>query len=147
MPRPLSLAAALLVLATAAAAQDPGVQGNWLTPGGAVVRIGPCATEPGAICATLVKSEPDSPSTVDGQNPDPAKRTRKLCGLEIGYGFHLTDPTHADNGHLYDPKSGKTYSGVMSSNGDQLDLRGYIGIKAFGRTETWTRTSASAVCQ
>ena len=125
-------------------AQDKGIQGNWRTPGKAVVRIAPCGPE---FCATLLQLEPDAPTRVDDMNPDPANRTRKLCGLQIGYGFHLTDPNHADGGHLYDPKSGKTYKGAITSDGDNLDLRGYIGIKAFGRSEQWTRlTSPVSVC-
>jgi uncharacterized protein (DUF2147 family) len=60
--------------------------------------------------------------------------------LQIGRGFHLADSSHADGGQLYDPKSGKTYSGSMASDGDSLKLRGYVGIKLFGRTEVWTRT-------
>ena len=64
-------------------------------------------------------------------------------GLEIGRGFRLTDPAHAEDGTLYDPKSGKTYHGVMESAGDKLKLRGYVGIKALGRTEVWTRENGS----
>ena len=119
------------------AAKDQGVLGNWREPGGSVIRIGPCG---GFICATLAVVKP--PASYDGNNPDPALRTRKLCGLAIGYGFHLTDPAHADGGQLYDPKTGKTYRGDMTSQGDTLKLRGYVGIRAFGRTEVWTRVSA-----
>ena len=101
-----------------------------------MVRVAACGSE---FCATLVQLSPDTPSYVDGENPDKAKRSRKLCGLQIGYGFELVDPTHAENGHVYDPQSGKTYHGSMTSHGDTLSLRGYIGVKAFGRTETWKR--------
>ncbi len=138
MLRLSALTVMFLGLFATASAQDKGVRGNWRTPGGAVVQIAPCGTE---LCATLLQSEPDAPVTVDTENPDPAKRDRKLCGLQIGYGFQITDADHADGGHLYDPKSGKTYRGAMTSDGDKLSLRGYIGIKAFGRTETWSRTS------
>lgn len=133
----------LLGLASFAAAQDRGVSGvvgSWRTPGGAIVRVAPCGAD---VCATLLQLEPGAPTRLDTNNPDPAQHTRKLCGLQIGYGFHLADPAHADDGHLYDPKSGKTYKGAMTSAGDQLDLRGYVGIKAFGRSEHWTRTSQS----
>lgn len=145
MPRlPLLASPFLLAIALTAPAQTSGVRGDWRTPGGAVVRIAPCG---GDLCATLLKLEPNAPTRFDSNNPDSALHTRKLCGLQIGYGFHLTDPNHADDGHLYDPKSGKTYRGTMSSSGDKLDLRGYIGIKAFGRTEVWTRTTQqSAPC-
>ncbi len=126
----------LIFLGTALAQQDKGIGGVWRTPGGAAVRIAPCSA---GFCATLLRLEPNVSERFDGENPDPAKRTQKLCGLRIGYGFHLNDPTHADDGYLYDPKNGKTYRGTMTSNGDKLSLRGYVGIKLFGRTETWTR--------
>lgn len=31
----------------------------------------------------------------------------------------------------------------MTAEGDVLHLRGYLGIKLFGRTETWTRLPAT----
>ncbi len=136
MPRTAFLLALLLSPLPTAVAQGKGVNGMWRTPGGATVRIAPCGQE---VCATLLQLEPNAPQ-FDTRNPDPAQHTRKLCGLRIGYGFHLADPNHAEDGHLYDPKSGKTYKGVMTSDGDKLDLRGYVGIKAFGRSEKWTRT-------
>lgn len=114
-----------------------GVRGNWRTPGGAIVHVANCG---GDVCATLLQLEPNAPVRTDTKNPDRAKVGQPLCGLQIGYGFHPVDPDHAEDGRLYDPKSGKTYRGTMSSSGDHLDLRGYIGLKAFGRTEQWTRT-------
>lgn len=143
MPRTSFLTTLFLAVLPFAHAQSSGnskgVRGDWRTPGGAVIRVDSCGSD---LCATLVQLEPNSPTRFDSQNPDAAKHTRKLCGLQIGYGFHLADPDHAEDGHLYDPKSGKTYKGSMASDGNTLDLRGYVGIKAFGRTERWSRLSA-----
>ena len=64
-----------------------------------------------------------------------------------GTGFKLKDADHGVNGRIYDPETGKTYKSEMSSEGNTLSLRGYIGFKALGRSETWKRTSAeSATC-
>ncbi len=120
-----------------------GVEGQWREPTGSVISVAPCGVD---VCATLIAISPSTPYTVDGQNPDAAKKTRPLCGLRIGTGFHSAGPDKADGGSLYDPKSGKTYHGTMTAEGDTLSLRGYIGIKAFGRTEKWTRTSAVQTC-
>lgn len=128
----------LTFFCTVKAQDHAGVSGDWREPGGSVVRVAPCGD---AICARLVKLSDSAPSQVDGHNPDPAKRSRPLCGVQIGSGFHPTGPDHADDGQLYDPKSGKTYHGEMTSSGDTLKLRGYVGIKVFGRTESWTRVS------
>ena len=122
-------------------AQEPSsVLGDWREPGGSVIHIARCGED---VCASLIKVSPAAGASLDVNNPDTAKRSTPLCGLQIGYGFHLTSPDHADDGHLYDPKSGKTYSGEMTAQGDQLELRGYVGIKAFGRSEEWTRVSAT----
>ena len=120
--------------------QQEGVRGTWRTPGNAVVDISSCGGNTSTVCATLLQLEPNAPTRLDTKNPDASLHNRKLCGLQIGTDFHLTDPDHAEDGHLYDPKSGKTYRGALTAAGNGLDLRGYIGIKAFGRTEHWTRT-------
>ena len=130
------LATIVLCAPLLASAQNERVIGDWQEPGGSVVRVAACG---GDVCAQLVALSPKSPYSVDGQNPDPGKRSRPLCGLTIGYGFHLTAPGHAEGGHLYDPKSGRTYQGEMTAHGDVLELRGYVGIRAFGRSEEWRR--------
>ncbi len=139
----MRLAFAILCLTTLAALAQPprGVQGYWREPTGSVIQISACGHD---LCAAIAALSPRAEEKVDTKNPDPAARNHPLCGLRIGYGFHLIDPTHADGGRLYDPKSGKTYKGTMAAEANQLHLRGYIGIKAFGRSETWTRTDRSA---
>ena len=53
-----------------------------------------------------------------------------------------------EDGEIIDPKSGRTYKSLMNlvegSNGNRLYLRGYVGIKALGRSQTWRRAAASA---
>ena len=123
--------------------QRSGVVGYWQEPQGSVIRIDTCGEN---VCATLVAISPSAPARVDGRNPNPDLRRRSLCGLRIGGGFHLTSADKADGGSLYDPKSGKTYHGIMTAHGDHMDLRGYIGIAVFGRTERWIRTEPVTTC-
>lgn len=135
---------AVVVIAQAIAprhapAQTPGLLGTWHEPGGSMIEIFRCNAD---LCAKLVAVDSHAPSPFDINNPDSAARRHPLCGLQIGYGFHLTGPTQADDGRLYDPRSGKTYHGAMTLEGNTLHLRGYIGLKLFGRSETWTRASA-----
>jgi uncharacterized protein (DUF2147 family) len=139
-----ALLAAALLLCGQLAAQESGVLGFWREPTGSVIHIDHCGPD---ICATLVFVRPNAPSRVDTHNPDPALHARSLCGLRIGQGFHIASPAKAEGGTLYDPKSGKTYRGAMSSTGDQLNLRGYVGLPIFGRSETWTRTIAIETCK
>jgi uncharacterized protein (DUF2147 family) len=127
----------LLALAPASLrAQTSPMLGNWLEPGGAVIQVATCSA---GICLRLISLEPNAPSKVDDQNPDLAKRSRPLCNLEIGSSFHLDNATHASGGTLYDPKSGRTYHGTITLDGNVLRLRGYVGVPLFGRTETWRR--------
>jgi uncharacterized protein (DUF2147 family) len=135
---------ALLSCAAGASSQkhESGIIGYWREPTGSVIEIFNCGSD---VCAKMVAISPTADSKFDGNNPDPKARTLPLCGLQIGYGFHLGDASHADGGRLYDPKSGKTYHGTMTAEGDKLNLRGYVGIKAFGRSETWTRAGRDAI--
>jgi uncharacterized protein (DUF2147 family) len=128
-----------ILLGCAAGAQQLGITGQWNTPAGSVVRVDHCGQQ---ICMWIVVVSKTAPSTVDIYNPDPAKRKRSICGLQIGSGFVLRAPDEARDGTLYDPKTGKTYHGQIKLNGNRLDLRGYVGIPLFGETQTWIRPSA-----
>ena len=44
-------------------------------------------------------------------------------------------------GRILDPTTDKSYKATMKLDGpDQLRVRGYIGIRALGRTQVWRRT-------
>lgn len=115
-----------------------GLVGDWREPGDSVIRIAPCGPK---LCARLVQISPGAPSRTDGHNANVAERARPLCGLEIGTGFQPTGPDRAIEGHLYDPKTGRTYHGEMMREGEVLHLRGYVGFRLFGRTEDWSWVS------
>jgi uncharacterized protein (DUF2147 family) len=102
-----------------------------------VIDVHPCGKD---ICARLVYITPDATMQNDGNNPDATQRSRPLCGLQIGWGFHPADADHAADGFIYDPRSGSSYHGSLTAAGDKLQLRGWAGFRIFGRTETWTRT-------
>jgi len=44
-------------------------------------------------------------------------------------------------GSILDPAKGKTYRSKVTllKGGDELEVRGYIGIEALGRSQTWIR--------
>jgi uncharacterized protein (DUF2147 family) len=54
------------------------------------------------------------------------------------HGFTFKDGSYMD-GTIYDPQSGKTYDCKISLNGNNLKVRGYVGISLFGRTEFFER--------
>jgi uncharacterized protein (DUF2147 family) len=135
------LAACIAVLPLRAqqlAAQTSSVIGNWTEPTGSVLHVDRCADQ---ICLWVIALSKQAAAPTDIYNPDPALRGRQLCGLRIGSGFIPHDATHAIDGTIYDPKSGRTYHGQLTAQGATLDLRGYIGIPLFGRSQTWTRAT------
>ncbi len=134
------LFSSLLFLAVHAEGQTSKLQGYWLEPSGGIIQVASCGAD---LCARIVSfSRKDGPRT-DVNNQDHALRTRSLCALELGAGFVPVSDDRAENGHIYDPKTGKTYTAAMAVEGDVLLLRGYVGIKLFGKTERWLRSSAT----
>lgn len=93
--------------------------------------------------------EPNDPATgtpkVDKNNPDEAMRSTPLRGYRL-----LKDFVYAGNGEwtegtIYDPENGSTYSCVITLKDENtLDIRGYIGVKALGRTDVWKRLQTKA---
>ncbi|HTO17073.1 MAG TPA: DUF2147 domain-containing protein [Edaphocola sp.] len=78
---------------------------------------------------------------VDIHNVKESLRTRPIMGLVLLSGFEKKSNTY-ENGTIYDPKNGKTYSCKITPEGnDKLNIRGFIGISLLGRTTVWTRTT------
>lgn len=77
----------------------------------------------------------------DIENPDPKMRNNEVVGTVILKEFKFTGKAWED-GTIYDPKNGKTYSCIIKSkNANTLEIRGFIGISLLGRTTVWTRTT------
>ncbi len=80
---------------------------------------------------------------VDRENPDPARRTKPILGLQILRDFVYEDGIW-QSGRIYDPENGKDYKCKMTlKSADALDVRGYIGFSFIGRTENWTRVKGT----
>jgi len=152
--RGILMAALLAMLASTASAQQGTVMGTWLTASGkAQVRIAPCPdAKSGPICGTIVALvEPRGPdgtvvapdAATDWRNTDPALRGRKVLGMPLIWGFKKTsDPNTFEDGQIYNGENGKIYNANISLQPDgKLRLRGYVGIAAFGETQTWTRVN------
>jgi uncharacterized protein (DUF2147 family) len=92
------------------------------------------------IVALREPKTPEGKEKTDIHNPDRSKRDRPIIGLVFMSGFSRKSDTRWDNGTIYDPKSGSTYSCFMEFDGpDRIKVRGFIGISLIGRTDVWTR--------
>ncbi|SDY47963.1 DUF2147 domain-containing protein [Acinetobacter kyonggiensis] len=72
----------------------------------------------------------------------PAPYTNKpIIGMQVISGLQTEDQMNYTNGKIIDPVSGKVYrlKGRVSANGKKLFLRGYMGVSAVGRNQTWLR--------
>jgi uncharacterized protein (DUF2147 family) len=141
------LLTAFLVLAATpspALAADP--QGVWLTEDkDAALTITKCNNR---LCGRIIwlESATDRSGSPrrDQNNPDPAKQTQPICGLVVITGLEPSGPDTWD-GSVYNPQDGKTYSGYITVLSDTtLELRAYIGLPIFGKSQTWTRVDSAA---
>ena len=81
----------------------------------------------------------DKPKT-DKNNPDTSMRKAPIKGLRILKDFTYKGKKEWGGGTIYDPKNGKTYSCVINlKDENSINIRGYVGVKALGRTDTWTK--------
>jgi uncharacterized protein (DUF2147 family) len=77
---------------------------------------------------------------VDERNSNKSLRSRPIVGLVLLRGFNKESEQTYDDGEIYDPKNGKTYSCTITyRNNRELGVRGYIGISMIGRTTTFYR--------
>ena len=91
--------------------------------------------------------EPNDPETgkpkLDKNHPDAASQKRAILGLINVWGFVYKDNNTWEEGNIYDPKNGNTYSCTMKlTSPNSLEVRGYIGVSLIGRTDNWTRQQA-----
>ena len=77
----------------------------------------------------------------DKRNPDPKLRDNLIIGIVNlrEFVFDKNENKWID-GKIYDPTTGLIYSSyIKMKSKNELQLRGYIGISMFGRSEVWTR--------
>lgn len=92
----------------------------------------------GKIVWLKVPDRDGKPKT-DINNPDDKRKNDPVLGLVMLKGFKKDGDKLYDDGTIYDPKNGKTYSCKITNKGNELDVRGYIGFSWIGRTTVWTK--------
>ncbi len=81
----------------------------------------------------------DSPNDVCEQCTG-ERKDKPLIGMMIMDGMKAKGDIY-EGGHILDPDNGKVYKCKikLDSTGKQLEVRGFIGISLFGRSQTWMR--------
>lgn len=86
--------------------------------------------------------ENDGKPKRDINNPDESEHENFIIGLNVLHGLEYDAKNVWDDGKIYDPENGKTYSCKMTlKDKDHLDVRGFVGFSLLGRTENWTRAN------
>ncbi len=134
----------LAFVASTAWAQETPV-GQWKTiddETGQPKSIVEIVEEQGKLKGNVLKLFP-----TPGQDPNPKcdkckdeRKDQPIVGLNILWGLEKRDSDWG-NGHILDPKNGKTYKAKMKviEGGKKLEVRGFLGISLLGRTQTWIR--------
>ena len=68
------------------------------------------------------------------------RKGQKIIGMTIAKGLKKNGNKY-DGGEILDPDNGKVYKCKMTldDSGNNLEVRGYIGISLIGRSQTWQR--------
>ncbi len=128
------------------AGEGDAILGYWHTPEEeSVIEIYSCGEK---YCGKIVDLKekvygPDDRMAgqvkVDRNNPDKSRRKNPAIGIELMLGFSFNGSQWV-GGTIYDPNNGKTYKCKIKLTDDEtLEVRGYVGIPAFGRTSIWKR--------
>jgi uncharacterized protein (DUF2147 family) len=130
-----------LTFANPSSADERIAPSIWMTDDSlAAIRIERCGEH---FCGFVVwvKSDrwADGERLLDRSNPDPAKRSQPICGLQIIGNLAQTGEGQWNGGWIYDPKAGRTYGlEVTAPIAGRLDLYGYLGTKILGKSIYWT---------
>lgn len=141
----LALAIVLLTAWQSAFAQSPSIEGRWRTiddkTGAAksivVIRIVNDEAE-GIVERVFAPPAPSEHPMCDGCPGD--LNGKAIVGMRVMWGFRQ-DGSEWEGGRVFDPEGKKIYRGKVRvvDNGRRLELRGYVGVPLFGRTQTWVR--------
>jgi len=134
----------LFISSLAAKAQADKILGTWLNePKDAKIEVYKKGDQYFGKIIWLknnVNEDGTSPK-LDSKNEDEKLRSRSIVGINILKDLEWDeDDNEWDDGEIYDPRSGSTYSlYAQLQDANTLFLKGYIGLAVIGRSTTWTR--------
>ncbi len=94
----------------------------------------------GKLVWLKVPNDASGKPRTDINHPEEKLRSRPLKGLENLRDFVFKGENKWEEGKIYDPKNGNDYSCELKLIDEKkLEVRGFIGVSLFGRTDVWKR--------
>jgi len=94
----------------------------------------------GRVLWLKVPLDPEGRIKLDKNNPNPALRSRQICGLTILWNLQPAGPDRWEDGWIYNPDDGKLYRvDARLESSDKMTARIYLGMPLFGETKTLSR--------
>ena len=145
--RNFKILAALLLSSSSSAVFAEDIAGTWKNiddkTGSSKAIIEILQETNGTYTAKIVKVTPRPGYTAKETCVNcPAPYTNKpILGMDVLKGLKPAAGANFTHGKIIDPLSGHIYSmkAKLSPNGKRLTLRGYVGVSALGRSQTWIR--------
>ncbi|MCS0582522.1 DUF2147 domain-containing protein [Massilia pinisoli] len=146
--RPVATAA-LFALATLAA---PFAQASDASPVGLWKAIDDNSGKPTALIRITeergeLRGKIEQLFRAPGEDPNPkctlcsdARKDQPILGMTIVSGLKKDGDEYKD-GEILDPNNGKIYKSKLSvhDGGKKVEVRGYVGVPMFGRSQVWLR--------
>jgi uncharacterized protein (DUF2147 family) len=135
----------MLCISGAAFCQTPPPVGLWKTlsdkndEAESLVRIIEVSGEFQGVIETIFSPPAPSPNPLCEQCKGELKN-KPIVGMQIMKGLRRSGDTFS-GGEILDPDEGNSYKCTVRviNGGTRLEVRGYIGISLFGRTQVWLR--------
>ncbi|MFC6168073.1 DUF2147 domain-containing protein [Acinetobacter terrestris] len=145
--RNFKILAALLLSVSSSAVFAEDISGSWKNiddkTGSSKAILEIRQETNGTYTAKIVKVTPRPGYTAKESCVNcPAPYTDKpILGMDVLKGLKPAAGSNFTQGKIIDPLSGHIYSmkAKLSPNGKRLTLRGYVGVSALGRSQTWIR--------
>lgn len=142
--RKLIVLCALMFASTFAIAQNAdAIVGVW-EPGNGKARVKIDNIEGKFYGRIVWLKEPNDPNTgkpkTDANNSDESMKNVPLRGYRMLKDFEYKGKGIWEEGTIYDPETGNTYTSIITMKDENtLDIRGFVGVKTFGRSDTWRK--------
>ena len=78
-----------------------------------------------------------------------ARKNLPVLGMRIISHLRFSSRDHYDQGEILDPDNGEVYRlrVTIIEHNTKLDVRGYVGISLFGRSQIWRRVAGTPTAQ